>query len=68
MNVISRNSTRRMIDQSRASVEAEGFIAWLSTDGYRLCHRLPLVPSVKRKPASAFDSSQHRGGAPQVGC
>jgi integrase/recombinase XerD len=34
MNVILRNSTRRMIDQSRASVEAEGFIAWLRTDGY----------------------------------
>jgi hypothetical protein len=34
MNVILRNSTRRMIDQSRVSVEAEGFIAWLRTDGY----------------------------------
>jgi integrase/recombinase XerD len=34
MNVILRNSTRRMIDQSRASVEAKGFIAWLRTDGY----------------------------------
>ena len=34
MNVILRNSTRRMIDQSRASVEAEGFIVWLRTDGY----------------------------------
>jgi len=34
MNVILRNSTRRMIDQSRASVEVEGFIAWLRTDGY----------------------------------
>src|ERR1700733_5675472 len=34
MNVILRNSTRRMIDQSHASVEAEGFIAWLRTDGY----------------------------------
>jgi len=34
MNVILRNSTRRMIDQSRASIEAEGLIAWLRTDGY----------------------------------
>ena len=34
MNVILRNSTRRMIDQSRAPVEAEGFIAWLRTDGH----------------------------------
>jgi hypothetical protein len=34
MNVILRNSTRRMIDQSRVSGEAEGFIAWLRTDGY----------------------------------
>jgi integrase len=34
MNVILRNSTRRMIDQSHASDEAKGFIAWLRTDGY----------------------------------
>jgi integrase len=34
MNVILRNSTRRMIDESRASVEAEAFIAWLRTEGY----------------------------------
>jgi integrase/recombinase XerD len=34
MNVILRSSTRRMIDQSRASIEAEGFIAWLHTQGY----------------------------------
>jgi len=34
MNVILRNSTRRMIDQSRASIEAEGLIAWLRAEGY----------------------------------
>jgi hypothetical protein len=34
MNVIMRTSSRRMIDQSRAPVEAEGFIAWLRTDGH----------------------------------
>jgi hypothetical protein len=34
MNVILRNSTRRMIDQSHASVEAEAFIAWPRKDGY----------------------------------
>jgi integrase/recombinase XerD len=60
MNVILRNSTRRMIDQSRASVEAEGFIAWLSTDGYtdyvidchirRLLFVLPKLSSATAPP------------------
>jgi len=35
MNVILRNGTRRMIDEPRASVEAEAFIAWLR-NGERL--------------------------------
>src|SRR5271166_3384607 len=34
MNVILRNSTRRMIDQSQAPVEAESFISWLRAEGY----------------------------------
>jgi integrase/recombinase XerD len=34
MNVILRNSTRRIIDQSPAMVEAEGFIAWLHAERY----------------------------------
>jgi hypothetical protein len=60
MNVILRNSTRRMIDQSRASVEAEGFIAWLRTDGYtdyvidchvrRLLFVLPKLSSGTEQP------------------
>jgi hypothetical protein len=33
MNAILRNSTRRLIDESRASLEAEAFIAWLRTEG-----------------------------------
>jgi integrase/recombinase XerD len=34
MNVILRNSTRRMIDQSQAPGEAESFISWLRAEGY----------------------------------
>ncbi len=34
MTVILRNSTRRMVDQSRASVETKGFISWLRAEGY----------------------------------
>jgi integrase/recombinase XerD len=34
MHVILRNSTRRMIDQSQAPVEAESFISWLRAEGY----------------------------------
>jgi hypothetical protein len=62
MNVL-RKSNRRMIDQSRASVEAEGFITWLRTDGYTDyiidCHIRRFLYILKKSRSREIWSAPH---------
>jgi hypothetical protein len=61
MNVILRNSTRRMIDASPAAGEAESFVAWMRAECYTDyvidCHirrLLSVMPRPRPPPRRRF--------------